>query len=75
MFLASPAKFGQLYVKNTPSETLNLWHVLHGPLLPQFYRKERPTFDFSQNNYFAVFPKHETVRGFSRITKKIKEDT
>jgi hypothetical protein len=31
-FLASPAKFGQLYVKHTPSEILNLWHVLHTPL-------------------------------------------
>jgi hypothetical protein len=32
IFLASPAKFGQLYVKHTPSEILNLWHVLHSPL-------------------------------------------
>jgi hypothetical protein len=32
IFLASPANFGQLYVKHTPSEILNLWHVLHSPL-------------------------------------------
>jgi hypothetical protein len=32
IFLASPAKFGQLYVKHIPSEILNLWHVLHSPL-------------------------------------------
>jgi hypothetical protein len=31
-FLASPAKFGQQYVKNAPSEILNLWHFLHSPL-------------------------------------------
>jgi hypothetical protein len=29
IFLASPAKFGQLYVKHTPSEILNLWHVTY----------------------------------------------
>jgi hypothetical protein len=31
LFLASPPKFGQLYVKHTRSEILNLWHVLHFP--------------------------------------------
>jgi hypothetical protein len=32
IFLASPAKFWPFNGTNTPSEILNLWHVLHSPL-------------------------------------------